>query len=249
MSVTRYSRRCSVSRGAALTLVAFLAVGGASVNAGGGADIRVDVGTYSDPGRGDWLSFGIFNDGPDPATNVIFRVNTPPETTLRSIDVDTPCRLTIPGSYRAGEIVCEIERIDPGLSVIVDVYVNLPNIQDWSSSTTGTATADQPDPDSSNNSLVLSVSVPIPPAVTNIRTLENPFRLEITGSRLNLVPFGSVIVGCYDEYLTTVVLNSDDRLILGGGKELRRRLPRGRTVPITISTPSNGVLTVPFTRP
>ena len=214
-----------------------------------GADLVVDVGTVSDPGSGSHLSFSLANYGPDEATNVALQIAVPDGARLGTFSIDQPSHVATPGNGNPGDLVFHFAKLPVGFLVLVEINLDLPNEPGWSAPTTASVTADQPDPNVDNNTLTLSASVPIPPVIERIRFLENPVRLEIAGSGLNLTPFGGVLIGCYDEFFAPVLENTDTRIVVGGGRELKRHLPRKHVVPIQIWTPNGARVTVPYTRP
>ena len=216
----------------------------------GQSDLRVSEAFFCDPGCGDVASALVENLGPDVATRVIVRFTISEGAALAELDIDTPCTIISPGTGRSGDVSVEVATLGVGQSFSIKAQCYTDAEEGWSRTVSFAAVADQVDPspdDGVHNSVL---SVPFRPRVDSVRELSSPFRLELTGSYLSLRPFGAVWVGSCDSVFPQFEESSDGtKLVLLGGKELRKLFPKGTTVVIQIVNIQGGYSATPYTRP
>lgn len=213
------------------------------------ADVLLTYGLFCDPGCGYLASTKLENLGPDVATHVVVQFQVPEDAPLESVSVDYPNRTTSPGTDASGPVTIEVERLEPGRLVSIDVTFYNPPQEGWQAPVTFEAAAAEADPDPSNNTFGLSLSNPFRPVVEQIRELRDPFRLEVLGQYLDVGTFGSVVIGRCEPYQPRTESDPTGvRLIVLGGKELRRALPVGQAVPIVIYNEMGGVNSFTYTR-
>lgn len=227
-------------------LLSFLISGqtlpGARVHAAtGSADLCLTYGLVCDPGCGYLASTNLENLGPDVATGVVVRFQIPEDAPLQSLSVNYPHRATSPGVERSGAVTIEIESLAPEILVSIDVRFYNPPQEGWQAPVMFEATASEVDPDPTNNTISQSLSNPLRPVVDQVRELHDPFRLELVGRNLDIGTFGAVVIGECEQYRPGTESDPTGmRLVLLGGKELRRRLPVGKPVPIVIQNEMGG---------
>jgi hypothetical protein len=227
----------------------FLFLLAASPQAAAHADLRLSQSFFCDPNCGYIASARVENLGPDRATQVIIRFSIPEEASLRGLDVDLPSRITSPGTGRSGDVIVEVASLAVGEGVSIVVTCSTPLEQGWSREIRFMAIADKVDPTPEDDVLVTRLSVPFEPTVDSVRELTAPFRLELMGSHLGLRPFGSVAIGTCDAKLVAYEDTPDGtRLVLLGGKELRKLFPLRKAVLIQIVNADGGYNTITYTR-
>jgi N-acetylneuraminic acid mutarotase len=83
-----------------------------------------------------------------------------------------------------------------------------------------------------------------PPAMTSVKALANPFRLQIDGSGF----LSGTRVDINGTQPPTTQFVSSAQLSVGGGKALKALVPKGRTVTVRVTNPDGRQTTLPFTR-
>jgi hypothetical protein len=88
----------------------------------------------------------------------------------------------------------------------------------------------------------------VPPEVSDVRATPagEPFKLTITGA--NFRPGMQVFIGDDADVWERTKVKSAERVVLGGGRALRARFPKGQAVPIRLVTPNGLEASYSFTR-
>lgn len=89
-------------------------------------------------------------------------------------------------------------------------------------------------------------AVVTPPSISRVERLKQPFRLQITGTGFQ--PGASVFIGGDTTPWPAVVVSSATAISVGGGRNLKARLPRRVAVELRVVNPDGGEATVTFTR-
>ena len=216
---------------------------------GAPADLRVSESIVCDPGCSDLVTALVENRGPGEAEHVVVSFAIPEGAGLQELDVNSACRLTSPGTGNSGAVIVEVNSLAAGQSFVIKARCSTPTTEGWSRSVVFTATSDQSDPTPDDAISLSTLSVPYRPHIDAVRDLASPFRIEIIGSNLKLFPFGKVSVGSCDEVYPSYEESADGtRLVLLGGKDLRRQFPRGEPVVIQILNLQGGYAATTFTR-
>jgi uncharacterized repeat protein (TIGR01451 family) len=121
--------------------------------AGSAADLDVSSFSPATPVAQNTLftfDFFISNNGPDPATSVVFTAPIPPTLTFNSV--------TAPCTYNAGTVSCSFASIGSGNTASLTISLSTSNVP-GTHTVTGSAAAAETDPDGSNNSIPTSVGV------------------------------------------------------------------------------------------
>ena len=85
-----------------------------------------------------------------------------------------------------------------------------------------------------------------PPVVDSVAALKRPFQLAISGSGFR--PGAAVYVGDDAEPWSPSLVEGETSILVGGGKLLKRRLPKGVAVRIRVVNPDGGEAETSFTR-
>lgn len=214
------------------------------------ADLRLRESLVCDPACVGATSAYVENLGPDDATHVVVTFTIPDGAVLESLDVDAACRVTSPGTGGAGAVVIEVDTLEAGRSFTIGVSCGLPTEEGWTRPVVYTATAAETDPTPEDAVHESGLRVPFRPRVDAIRELTSPYRLELTGANMQLRPFGKVSIGSCDEVYPDYEDTPDGtRLVLLGGRNLRRLFPRGKPVVIQMLNLDGGYAATVFSRP
>jgi len=89
-----------------------------------------------------------------------------------------------------------------------------------------------------------TVEVQPPPTISAVKTLANPFRLQVNGSHFK----SGARVDIEGTPAPTTEFTSSTQLQAGGGKALKALLPKGTTVTVRVTNPDGLQATLPFTR-
>ena len=226
------------------------------------ADLRVDIAEFADPplSRGVFhYGFGVYNDGPDTAVDVVFSDSVAEGLTFHALRLedsggnDLEASVEMPSAGTRGIIRVSVAQLAAGDNFRVIVFLNVDAPPLTVTSNVGTASSATFDPVADNNTRDVRYQVPYPPEVFLIKARQadgKPYRIQISGGFLK--PYGQgipfVYIGEEEEVWTRYKLKSEQRLYLTGGAELKRRFPKGTPVPIRIVNFDGGEVTAWFVR-
>lgn len=198
------------------------------------ADLKAFIGIAID-GGGLVYPITVINQGPDMAPNVTVTLPLPQGVAFASVNVGLfpprPVRCTTPQSGSTGDVVCALGDFHPNERADIFINVYVVGAPGTKLATEAHVTSDATDPDPTNNTMKYETIIPPLPKIVSVRSLADPFRLEIVGENLFTPQFGGSGFGigcdCKDWAATRT---TGDTTILEGGKDLKRLFPKGITV-------------------
>jgi hypothetical protein len=193
------------------------------------ADLRVFEGV-ADSFRQDVYFLLVTNQGPDTAQNVVLTFPVPAGARFDRVQLSDRLTCTLPPSFGTGEIICSLEDMPSGKSILINVYLSFLASPGSKIIAEAQVVSDTPDSNPSNNTYRRENVVAGIPGFVSVGALKEPFRIEITGQNL-IVPqvFSSGIgIGCDCVGLPiSAVTKLPTGEVILSGNELKRQFPRG----------------------
>lgn len=193
----------------------------------------------------------LTNQGPDAASEVHLLAPLPAQSLFEQARISQGI-LEAPPRGRGGLVRILFGSIPSGASASAQIEVRVTGPPGEISSTFGAAAASS-DPDLENNAaavVVLVTPAGPPPAIEEIAPLVvdgRPFRIKVSGS--NFADGVMVYVGDDTQPWSMVRRKSDTVLVLGKGRGLKERFPRGVAVRIVVRNPDGAEANRDFLRP
>jgi uncharacterized repeat protein (TIGR01451 family) len=224
------------------------------------ADVKLEVDIVQEPAfwRGRFFyGFAIRNLGPSSALDVLFVDDIPDGLLFSEISAYDNVRneyftegVTHPVPGERGRIQVWLPQLPASGEIFLVVYLSAaasPGTEVTNAVSVGSSTSD---PVLENNTLVIRHVVPIPPLIERVKSVGDPFRIVVLGA--------GFVQNSFDEFPQITVGDSVDpiprefksrnRLVLRGGRDLKRLFPRGVPVLIRVANPDGGEAFFEYTR-
>ena len=178
------------------------------------------------------VHIGIANRGPGIARNVTLQFPVPDGARFDRIASVQPITCSLPGSFQTGQVTCSFGDLAVNGRVSVTVFLDFALTPPGTHiSMGGVVSTDTADPNTTNNSFTRETVVAPFVTIDAVKSLKNPFRIEITGHGLVVPQFGGsgIGIGCDCALWPTELAHTQitGEVILEGGNQLKAKFPKG----------------------